>query len=141
MGEVYYLHGDALKNDCDILCHQVNLHGSMGGGIALTIARNFPNVEKVYENYPNKKLGEVCFAKTRNYVIANCFSEEEGFITNYKALEECLDKVLKYLEDNNLKSIAIPYKYGCGIANGNWDIVEEIFKDKFKKYVLKIYKL
>lgn len=141
MANVIHLNGDALKNDCDILCHQVNLHGSMGGGIAYTIARTFPEVEKIYEAYPNKTLGEVCFAKTNKYVIANCFSEEEGYITNYEALGKCLDKVVTYLKDNNLKSVAIPYKYGCGIADGDWNIVEGIFRNKLKGYTLKIYRL
>lgn len=141
MENVIYLNGDALKNDCDILCHQVNLHGSMGGGIAYTIARKFPEVEKIYHEYPNKKLGEVCFAKTNKYVIANCFSEKPGYITSYEALALCLDKVVNYLEENNLESVAIPYKYGCGIACGEWEIVEGIFKEKLKDYILKIYRL
>ena len=31
---VFIIQGDALENDGDILCHQVNLQGVMGGGIA-----------------------------------------------------------------------------------------------------------
>lgn len=30
--------GDLLKSGCDIICHQVNLQGIMGGGLAKQIA-------------------------------------------------------------------------------------------------------
>lgn len=133
--------GDALNTDADMLLHQVNLQGYMGGGIAAQIAKTFPKVEKEYVEYKNKSLGEVLFVKTDKYVIGNCFSQEKNFDTNYKALENCLDKVVEYLKENNLKSVAIPYKYGCGIANGDWDTVYDIFKEKLKDYTLKIYKL
>ena len=140
-GSVIELVGDALNNDCDVLCHQVNLEGVMGGRIALSIANRFPNVEKEYAFYYKKKLGEVCFAKANEYVIANCFSQTESFDTDYDALAKCLDKVVEYLKENNLHSVAIPYEYGCGIANGDWNTVKGIFIEKLKSFTLKIYKL
>ena len=133
--------GDALQTDADILLHQVNLQGVIGAGIAKQIALTYPFVEEEYVKYPYKKLGNVLFCTTDKYVIGNCFSQTYDFCTDYKALEKCLDKVVSYMEENNLKSIAIPHKYGCGIANGDWDIVRKIFVEKFKNYSLKIYKL
>lgn len=133
--------GDALENECNVLCHQVNLDGIMGGGIALSIANKYPDVEKEYANYANKTLGEVCFAKTDKYVIANCFSQTKSYDTDYNSLRLCLDKVVAYMQDNHLYTVAIPYKYGCGIANGDWDTVRSIFEEKLKGYTLVIYKL
>lgn len=141
MNSVIEITGDALTTDADVLLHQVNLQGYMGGGIARQIAIHFPKVEKDYMNYKNKSLGEVVFVKTDKYVVGNCFSQKENFDTDYEALKACLDKVVDYLKENNLKSVAIPYKYGCGIANGDWDTVYDIFKEKLKDYTLKIYKL
>ena len=43
---VIEVYGNALESDCDVLCHQVNLHGVMGAGIAALIAYSFPKVEK-----------------------------------------------------------------------------------------------
>ena len=133
--------GDALKTDADILLHQVNLQGMMAGDIAYQIAQTYPNVEKEYMKYEDKKLGNVLFVKTDKYVVGNCFSQTYSFDTDYEALKECLYKVVLYMKENNLKSVAIPYKYGCGIASGDWSIVRKIFEDKFKNYNLKIYKL
>lgn len=141
MGKVTIITGDALQNDCDILCHQVNLDGIMGGGIAWQIAHKFSSVEKDYSDYPKKKLGEVCFSKTDDYVIANCFSQRRNYETDYTALRECLIKVHKYMDDNHLDSVAFPYKYGCGIASGDWNIVASIILYTFDDKTIKIYKL
>ena len=126
-----YIKGDLLNSDADIICHQVNLQGYMGGGLALSIAKRFPSVEKEYRNYESKRLGEVCFTKTDTFVIANCFSQTEDFHTDYSALRKCLFEVKEYMNVNGLKTIAIPFKYGCGIANGDWDIVSMIFESIF----------
>lgn len=122
-----YIKGDLLSADADIICHQVNLQGYMGGGLALSIANKYPSVEKEYRNYEPKHLGEVCFAKTDDFVVANCFSQTEDFNTDYDSLEQCLWGVKAYMTEHDLKKIAIPYKYGCGIANGDWETVLSIF--------------
>lgn len=129
---VKIIKGDLLSADADIICHQVNLQGVMGGGLALSIARRFPSVEKEYRKYRPMQLGEVCFANTNRFVIANCFSQSQNYDTNYRALHNCLLKVKQYMDKHDLKTIAIPYKYGCGIANGDWDIVLTIFTSVFK---------
>ena len=46
---ISYHNGDLLKSGCDIICHQVNLQGVMGGGIARQIANKYPDVEKSYK--------------------------------------------------------------------------------------------
>ena len=130
--------GDLLETNADIICHQVNLQGVMGGGLALSIARKYPNVNKVYKDYKQKKLGEVCMVYTYDFIVANCFSQTEDFNTDYKALRVCLLKVRKYMSHCGYRTVAIPYKYGCGIANGDWETVFNIFKDVFLGYELLI---
>ena len=131
---------DALNNDCDILCHQVNLEGVMDEGIGLSIAKKYPDVEKEYIGYPNKSLGEVCFANAGEYVIANCFSQTESNEIDYESLRTCLDKVVEYMIEKHLRTVAIPYKYGCEISNGDWEVVKSIFEEKLKDYTLVIHK-
>ena len=137
--EYRVIKGDLLEADADIICHQVNLQGVMGGGLALSIATKYPKVNKNYENYEPKKLGEVCFADAGNFTVANCFSQTEDFNTDYKALRECLLKVRKHMIDCGYRTVAIPYKYGCGIANGDWDTVLCIFAQVFRGFNLIIY--
>ena len=137
--EYKIIKGDLLETNADVICHQVNLQGVMGGGLALSIARKYPNVNKCYESYSKKDLGEVCMVYTDDFIVANCFSQREDFNTDYKALRECLLKVRKHMIDCGYRTVAIPYKYGCGIANGDWETVFYIFNDIFFKHELLIY--
>lgn len=132
--------GNALDTDCEILCHQVNLFKSMGGGIARQIAECFPNVERAYRHYDKAELGEVCFADAGKYVVANCFSQDD-FKTDYFALAKCFAKINAYMDKHGLTTVAIPYHYGCGIADGDWDTVLFIISQCLIEKTLKIYKL
>ena len=132
--------GNALYTDCDVLCHQVNLYKSMGGGIARQIATRFPEVEREYRHFDKAELGEVCFANAGNYVIANCYSQDD-FKTDYTALAFCFAKVNAYMDKHGLTTVAIPYHYGCGIADGDWETVKYIISTALIGKTLKIYKL
>lgn len=133
--------GDLLESDVDIILHQVNIQGVMGGGIAYQIAKTYPSVEKEYRKFKKAELGEVCFAKTDKYVVGNVYSQNADFSTNYVALEKALEKVDAYMRKNKLKSVGIPYGYGCGIASGNWYLVSKIFDKILGKYELKVYNI
>ena len=148
---IEYKNGDLLKSKCGIICHQVNIQGIMGGGIALQIARNYYSCEKEYKEFCNAfnhkeqdLLGKVLIWENYLYgsSVANCFSQKENFETCYESVEKCLTYIRNYAEKNNL-SVGIPYKYGCGIANAQWEKVESIIKKVFEKSQVKceIWKL
>lgn len=134
---ITYHNGDLLESGCDIICHQVNLQGVMGGGIARQIADRYPKCEKAYNEVclNNKhKLGKVHFHNTDNgLIVANCFSQELNFDTNYYALKKCFKNIKDLALSKELKTIGVPFNYGCGIANGDWNKVLSIFKEIFEK--------
>lgn len=136
-----YIKGDLLTTTADIICHQVNLQGVMGGGLALAIATKYPNIDRLYREYIYKELGRVCYADAGDFIVANCFSQNEDFTTNYQALRKCLINVKESMDTFNLNTVAIPYKYGCGIASGDWNIVLSIFEEIFADKKLMIYQL
>lgn len=74
--------------------------------------------------------------------ICNCFTQKPNFDTDYMALESCFDDILNYAKRHNF-SVCVPYKYGCGIANGEWSKVLEIFERLSDKYDVDVvvYKL
>lgn len=145
-----YKTGDILKADENIICHQVNVDGVMGGGLAKQIASAYPKVEKEYkracnsfENNFERLRGLSKNVKINNdQYISNCFTQKPNFDTDYKAIKKCF-KVLLVMCNQFNKTIAIPYKYGCGIANGDWNIVSKIFEDLSDEYGvnISIYKL
>ena len=98
------INGNIFNGTENILCHQTNCIGIMGGGIALQVRNRFPKVFEEYQrcclnHEPSQMLGKVQFCDTGipNHVIANCFGQERigsGLQTDYQALEKALQKVL-----------------------------------------------
>lgn len=138
-----YKKGDILKATEDVICHQVNTYGTMGGGLAAQIAKLYPEVEKAYKNHCraygyNWKIlkGNAFMVREDKKIIENCFTQN-GFETDYIALKTCFGKIIRMCLKNNY-TMAIPYKYGCGIASGNWSIVEKIIERLSNYYGLDI---
>lgn len=139
--------GDILNATENLICHQVNIQGVMGGGLALQIAKSYPNVEKEYKEFCNKYkdllIGKYQVVKIgkRKYIV-NCFSQQANFDTDYEAIKIIFEGLLQSCKLNDF-TIAVPYKYGCGIAHGDWEEVQKIFEDLSNKYEVPIviYKL
>ena len=141
------INGDILNCTEDIIVHQVNVAGVMGGGIALQLAKKYEKLEEtyaefceLYNNNYNKLKGKVFKVMLKGKFIMNMFSQEPDFNTDYDAAEIGLNEIKEYAKSYNL-SIAIPYGIGCGIANGNWNTILEIIDRAFKDYEVTIYKL
>ena len=137
---IKYIKGDLLQTDAPLILHQVNLQGVMGGGLAYSIAHKYPSVEREYNAYKGA-LGDVLYSETDDFIIGNCYSQNEDFTTNYEALETCLMNVRWYAVKHNINVIAIPYKYGCGIAKGNWVTVAQVVNDILGNFEILIYML
>lgn len=141
--------GDLLTCDADVICHQTNFEGVMGGGIALAI-RNKMLTDSAYGEYVRicsalgeYLLGRVLFSKViqkpgqRIQSVANCFCQNDyvtslGGLTNYRAMESCLERVQAWAEVKRLYVVAVPGYMGCGIAGGDWDVVRDIIMRVFE---------
>ena len=150
---VTIVEGDLLLSSEDILAHQTNCLGIMGGGIALQIKNKYPNVFKQYREFclnrtcSEKLLGECQIVKIENEpnrYIANLFGQFEISRTSVQTREDCLEKALIILKNEAQRkdlSVGIPYKIGCGLAGGNWDNVYQIISRVFYDYPVTIYKI
>ena len=150
---IKFFEGDLLKRGCDIICHQVNEYGVMGAGIAKQIKEKYP---KAFEDYvkaikektsKGENLPLIALSKQPDGVIvANMFTQRNGetdlellrnaavflsiqifdlFMTKVKIKETTgvfFDRPFR---------VGIPYKYGCGIAKGDWENVLKVWKDVF----------
>ena len=142
-----YKKGDILNATENIICHQVNVQGCMGGGLAKQIATTYPNVEKLYQehckclnnDYEILKDDYLIAQAKPNQYIANCFTQKPNFDTDYESIKICFSALLSRFKT----PIAVPYKYGSGIANGDWSKIENIFKELSEKYKvdMMVYKL
>lgn len=126
---------DLFDTDAPIIAHQTNIEGVMGAGVAKTIKHKYPTVFEKYHSAcvttTNRKslLGKVQMIKDGNKIIANLFAEslyvniEGNRKTDYDALKECLIKLNQKCKGYK---VAMPYKIGCGLGGGNWNIVQQL---------------
>lgn len=105
----------------------------MAGREHIKICQEYKN------NYENLK-GKVDLTFENGKYIASIFSQDKNFNTDYEAMRQALELVKGFAKQENL-SIALPYGIGCGIANGQWNKVQEVIEDVFSDYCVSLYKL
>lgn len=141
---IFYKKGDILEAKEKIIVQQVNCFAKMGAGLAKQLKDKWPELEIEYVNFcrdhkdPVNCLGKVfIFAVDNNRYVANVFGQftygrNKHFVyTSYGALAKGLAITKQIAQDLDIHSVAIPNKIGCGLANGNWEIVKMIIKDVF----------
>ena len=155
---IVYKKGDLLKSDCNVLVHQCNCKGVMGSGIAKQIRDTYPLVyEEFKKDYDrgNAKLGnilsvEVPLSDGTTRLIINIYAQDESEPrtirhTDYGAFAACLFKIkdgFRYMNKREIK-IGFPDHIGCGLAGGDWKIVERLIEDVFAEpeWNVEIWKL
>lgn len=121
-----------------VILHQVNCQGRFASGLAGCIRQKFPEVYLSYMNYfqtygKNNLLGKFDDVHVSDFlVIVNCFSQEfYGYdgrrYTDYDAVRKIFRNVYKKFGENEYFA---PYLYGCGLGNGDWNIVSEIILEQ-----------
>ncbi len=140
--------GDLLNCGARMICHQVNLYGVMGGGVAYSIRKKLLDEAQhdAYRKYcltrGESALGSVQYIQSESgTIVANVFSQnldpdEDGQLTNYEALHKALKEV-EHLARTNCLTVALPGYMGCGIAGGDWNRVKSIIEDVFQKSPVK----
>lgn len=134
--------GNIVDSKETYICHQVNCQNVMGAGVAKALYEKWPSVKIEYHAFcsnhqsPTDLLGahQIVSVDADKWVI-NIFGQLEfgrsrkKVYTDYSALEKAFATISQF---NG--SFAFPYGFGCGLANGDWNIVysliEKYFDDK-----------
>lgn len=131
--------GDLLEIDRGLVCHQVNCKMVMGAGLALAIRNKYPVAYEEYEKLgrkvpPGQRLGLCQVVKVLpDLYVANLFGQfsygRNGTKTDYGALSSAVERLsewrAKYRPDLRIYA---PCGIGCGLAGGDWKIVERILE-------------
>lgn len=136
--------GDILSPNLDanrgvIVCHQVNCMGVMGAGLALKVRRMHPDVYSLYKDKCRQiaagvgGLGDVQFCSLvadAGYIVANVFGQyhygKGRQHTDYLALRKAFQYIAGAFP---FYTVRIPYKMGCGLGGGDWDVVCQIIEE------------
>ena len=146
--------GDILNVKDGMICHQVNYHGAMGGGVAAAIAEAILTDEQ-YAEYADycKRIGRAALGTVQflgcpgGLIVANMFCQDDSRaysgaadqnITDYDAMRRCLVRV-RSMAALQGKRVYFPRNLGCGIAGGSWDTVRYIIKDVFDNYPVEAF--
>lgn len=121
--------GNALEPKKGLILHQTNCMGVMGAGIALQIAKKWPEAEKEYVKYclqaaPRDLLGTVQFTPlTDDLWLGNLFCQVSPGprATVYEAYPKVLREAVEEFDEDF--PVHIPFGIGCGLAGGDWDVV------------------
>ncbi len=138
-----------LKARTDIIVHQVNVQGVMGGGVARQLSLKYPGLEKYYSNYCKKYQNDYDLlkghvlpftTKSDHKLIFNIFSQTPDFKTDYEIFRHCIREV-RYIAQKFKLKVAMPYGIGCGIAKGDWNIISNIIIEEFRGSRVTLYML
>lgn len=135
---IKYITGNILDSTAEALVNTVNTKGVMGKGIALQFKKAYPNNFRAYENACKKS--EIVIGKVFAFKDSNVNSGEKIIInfptksnwrkpSEYSYIEQGLDDLVKLIEREKLKSIAIP-PLGAGNGGLEWERVKKIIERK-----------
>ena len=147
-----YVKGNLLESPVHIIAHQVNCLGIMGGGIALQIKKKWPKVFEEYkefiEDWEYCNGGELplghCYTTdvSKERTVVNIFGQNGigGMATDYDAVKRAFVELHEYLISDRLYKVdsqipvGIPYKMGCGLGGGDWDIYRKMLQELEDEY-------
>ena len=131
-----------------LICHVVNDSKVMGAGVALAISKKWWKVKNDYLKWNDEQfeLGNVQVVWVgENLAVVNMLAQcglrsynQQNPPIRYEALRECFKNVRTVAIRENLP-VHLPYKIGCGLAGGNWNIVSEIIKKELSERDVKVF--
>lgn len=140
----------AEKGEVDVIVHQANIYNTFGAGIARGIKEKFPYAaerDAVTVSGDETKIGGYTIASPSPYkgpVVVNLYSQRGlgPSHTSYDAMYQGLSRLNAAVQAFHPKGkeakIGIPYGIGCGIADGNWTIVQAIITAIFEDSPLEV---
>lgn len=142
------VNGDLLTAKEDLIVHQTNCLGAYNAGIARQVRQKYPKVYELYKArcaacQPKELLGKCQFIKVGNKHIVHLFGQltygRTGRHTDYEAVREGLMKLGMVAREHNW-SVALPYGIGCGLAGGDWALVEPMIALYLDDIAVTLYK-
>jgi O-acetyl-ADP-ribose deacetylase (regulator of RNase III) len=140
MNEINYIIGDAtypIGEGNKILCHVVNNKSRWGRGFVLAVSKRWTKPEAMYRemNVRDLQLGNVQFVEVEpGLMVANMIAQHDTCSgpsglppIRYGALRACLAEVNDRAYRINA-TIHMP-RIACGLAGGDWSVVEKIIKE------------
>lgn len=138
---------DILSVKEGIIIHGCNMQGKFNSGLAKSIREMYPDVYDAYMNAFNKRqllLGKVIYHQVNDGLLfanavtqVNYGRDENVVYVNYQAIKSVFKDVALVATKNNMV-VHFPM-IGCGLANGDWNIIKEIIRGELKHVQRAVY--
>ena len=145
-----YKNGDILDIKEGMICHQVNCMGAYKSGLAGQIRAKYPWAYECYRrNFEAKADNRELLGTANSWLVStspmlyitdlhgqyNYGTEKRQ--TNYIYLTHALERAIQTAKELNLE-MYVPYRLACGLAGGDWMVVEALLLDLSEIYEKKI---
>ncbi len=153
--KIQHINGNLLDfpNGINVIGHVTNCQNVMGAGIAAQIKKRYPEAyeaDKKYHiasvNLGVGQLGDYSSADVGdNKIVVNLYGQDrygtEVRQLNYEAIYTSMEKVAKSMIKNSHKQyvVGFPYGMGCGLAGGNWMIMEAMINAIFEPTKIPVF--
>jgi hypothetical protein len=142
-----------------IVPHVCNNINAFGAGFAGELSKHYPIVKENYHllgsSFLKNNLGYVQFVEVykdstfgHRLIFANMIAQK-GTISkknprplNYLALVKCMNQINMFVSKNFNNDTRVEIhapRFGCGLAGGNWNFVEELISDIWTNIPVCIY--
>lgn len=129
------IYGDITKVRKGIIIHQANNKGVMGAGVAKAIVDVYPQHKLDYQ-MSDLSLGNlVCTRVSQNVgviamVTQNGYGRDKSITyTDYESFKNALIKIRDMHTTHPKINYYMPFGIGCGLANGDWNIIYNMISD------------
>ena len=150
------VNGDLLEAKEKIICHQVNCQNAMGSGVAKAIYSIYPEVKEEYHKRCEQMhkyglLGTIQLvpikSSEKHKTVINIFGQydygrQKKRYTDYHALKHAFTLINDMVESGTLleSELAFPHCFGCGLAGGDWAVVEALLLKCMPSVTITVYK-
>lgn len=136
VGDIVQFPGDVV-----VIAHGCNTKNCMGNGLAKQVRLQIPEAFKADTKAHKKRKNcagsfSFCYVdKEETKRVYNLYQQEHFGVLNFLALKKSLINMLKHLRSTGAShtKVGLPWKLGCGKANGNWNkvlpMILEVFDD------------
>ena len=134
---IHYIKGNLFDSKAEAIVNTVNTVGVMGKGIALQFKKNYPTNYKTYLTACKNnelKVGDLLITQEQSmfggkkYIVNFPTKKHWRQPSEYSYIEGGLIKLVEFIKDNEIKSIAIP-PLGAGNGGLDWYKVKNIIEN------------
>ncbi len=143
---------DIFKHNAQCIIHQANCFCRIHSGVAAGIRKYYPEaVEADNQTVVGdiEKMGKFTSAEGKDgKIIYNLYGQykpgTDSRKTNYESFFSGLTLIRNDIIVRNITHVSLPYNIGCGLAGGDWRIIENmihvVFAEYSEKYIVDLCK-